>query len=170
MIQDPVNFTALYTLFFQLILEPLFDVSLKLLKVHQRLLRFSVNKPLHSFRGLVLASVVLVLVVLPEVHGFTPSFNGSFLQFLTPLFYSINFINFKACVILYVAVNLLQSVEPEVFLLLKLLHLLSKTVCLTLVLFLIVHLCNLTVIRVYLQKRHNKPHFVSAALLVVFLP
>lgn len=136
------------------------------------MLRFSVNKILHGLLGLVVAIFVLVLVVLPEVHGLTPSFNGAELQFLTSLFYFINLVNFKACVLLYVAVNLLQSVEPEAFLLLKLLHLLSKTVRLDLALFLVVHLFNLslTVERVYLQKRYDKPHFVAAALLVVFVP
>lgn len=127
-IQNPVNFNALYTVFFQLIVEPLFDVSLKLFKVFQRLLSCSINKPLHCFFGLVLACVVFVLIVLPIKQGFTPSFNGSLLQFLTPLFYFIDFINIKACIVLYVAVDLFQSVEPDVFLLLKLLHLLSKTV------------------------------------------
>lgn len=147
-IQDPVNFKAFYTVSFQLIVQPLFDVSLKLFKVHQRLLSFCVNKPLNCFFGFVVASVMLILIVLPEVHGFTPSFNCSLLQFLTPLFYFIDFINFKACILLYVAVYLFQSVKSEIFLLLKLLHLLSKTVRLTLVLFLVFHLCSLAVIRI----------------------
>ena len=113
---------------------------------------------------------MLILIVLPEVHGFTPSFNCSLLQFLTPLFYFIDFINFKACILLYVAVYLFQSVKSEIFLLLKLLHLLSKTVRFTLVLFLFFHLCSLAVIRIYFQERHNQPHFVATTLLVVFLP
>ena len=83
---------------------------------------------MHCFLCLALASVVFILILFPEVHLFTPFLNGSLFQFLTPLFYFINFTDLNSCILLYVSVNLLQSVQPEVFLLLELLHLLSNPV------------------------------------------
>lgn len=150
-------------------MEPLFDVLLKLLKVSQRLLCCIINKALHRPLGLLAPAVVLVLSVLLIKHGFTPSFNGSLLQFLTPLFYFIDFTNIKACIVLDVTVDLLQSVEPDFFLLLQLPHLVPKTACLIRLFFFVADFL-LAVIRIYLEERDDQPHFVAAALLIVFLP